>query len=196
MGNASHADLEQGLEAIQRNARVQTQLIEDLLDLSRILSGKIRLDVQWADLASVIDAAVESVRPAAIAKGITLRTILDPHAGPVSGDPTRLQRILWNLLSNAIKFTPKGGKVDALLERVNSHLEITIHDSGIGIKPEFLPVIFERFRQADASTTRSHGGLGLGLAIVKHLVELHGGTIRVKSGPAKGVEQPSSSACR
>ncbi len=179
------ADLDEGLKAIQRNARAQTQLIEDLLDMSRIVSGKVRLDVQWTGLPSVIDAAIESVRPSADAKGIRLRKILDPHAGPVSGDPTRLQQIVWNLLSNAIKFTPKGGKVDVLLERVNSHLEITVHDSGIGIKPEFLSVIFDRFRQVDSSTTRVFGGLGLGLSIVKHLVELHGGTVRAKS-PGEG----------
>ncbi len=174
-------DLQQGLEAIQRNARAQTKLIEDLLDMSRIISGKVRLDVQPTDLTNVIDSAVDAVRLSAEAKGIRLRKILDPQAGPVSGDPTRLQQIFWNLLSNAIKFTPKGGKVEILLERVNSHLEVTVHDSGIGIKPEFLPIIFERFRQADSSTTRSYGGLGLGLAIVKHLVELHGGTVRAKS---------------
>jgi CheY-like chemotaxis protein len=180
-------DLEKGLDAIQRNARAQTQLIEDLLDMSRIMSGKVRLDVQWTDLAGIIVAAVDSVRPSAEAKGIRVRKILDSHAGPVSGDPTRLQQVVWNLLSNAIKFTPKGGKVDVLLERVNSHIEITVHDSGIGIKPEFLPMVFERFRQADSSTTRSFGGLGLGLSIVKHITELHGGTVRVKSeGEGKG----------
>ena len=181
-GNVDAADLKQGLDVIQRNARAQTQLIEDLLDMSRIASGKVRLDVQWTDLASVVDAAVDSVRPSAEAKEIRLRKILDPNAGPVAGDPTRLQQVVWNLLSNAIKFTPKGGKIDILLERVNSHLEITVHDSGVGIKPEFLPIVFERFRQADSSTTRSYGGLGLGLSIVKSLVELHGGTVRAKSG--------------
>ena len=180
-GDVAEGDLQQGLDAIQRNARTQTQLIEDLLDMSRIISGKVRLDVQRIDLASVVDAAVDSVRPAAEAKEIRLRKILDPHAGPVSGDPTRLQQVVWNLLNNAIKFTSKGGRVDVLLERVNSHLEITVHDSGVGIKPELLPVIFERFRQADSSTTRSYGGLGLGLSIVKSLVELHGGTVRAKS---------------
>ena len=143
------------MEAIERNARAQTQLIEDLLDMSRIISGKVRLDVQWTDLAGVVTAAVDSVRPAMEAKGIRLRTILDPRAGPVMGDPTRLQQVVWNLLSNAIKFTPKGGKIDVVLERVNSHLEITVRDSGIGIKPEFLPMIFERFRQVDSSTTQS-----------------------------------------
>ena len=179
--NPDKPDLEQGLDAIQRNARAQTKLIEDLLDMSRIISGKVRLDVQWMDLAGVIDAAVDAVRPAAEAKGIRLRKILDPHAGPVSGDPTRLQQVIWNLLTNAIKFTPRAGKVDVLLERVNSHLEITVHDSGIGIKPDFLPLVFDRFRQVDSSTTREHGGLGLGLSIVKQLVELHGGTVRAKS---------------
>ena len=185
--NPDSAELREGLDAIQRNARAQTQLIEDLLDMSRIISGKVRLDVQSTNVAEVIHASVESVRLSAEAKGIRLRKILDFDAGPVSGDPTRLQQIVWNLLSNAIKFTPKGGNVDVLLERVNSHLEITVHDSGVGIKPEFLPSVFERFRQADASTTRSYGGLGLGLSIVKHLVELHGGTVRAKSaGDGKG----------
>jgi PAS domain S-box-containing protein len=178
------ADVQRGLDAIQRNARAQTQLIEDLLDMSRIISGKVRLDVQWTDLAGIIDAALDSVRPSAEAKGIRIRRILDPKAGPVSGDPTRLQQVVWNLLTNAIKFTPKGGSVDVLLERVNSHVEITIHDSGMGIEPEFLPLVFERFRQADSSSTRSFGGLGLGLSIVKNLVELHGGSIRAKSAGA------------
>jgi PAS domain S-box-containing protein len=173
--------LAEGIEVIQRNARAQAQLIEDLLDMSRIISGKVRLDVQWVDLADIIKSALESVRPAADARSIALRTMLDSQARPVAGDPTRLQQILWNLLSNAIKFTPKGGKVEVFLERVNSHLEITVQDTGVGIKPEFLPVVFDRFRQADASTTRKFGGLGLGLAIVKHLVELHGGTVRAKS---------------
>ncbi len=174
-------DVAQGLEAIERNARVQTQLIEDLLDMSRIISGKLRLDVQWTDVAKVLEQAVESVRPSAEAKRIRLRKIIDPHPGPVSGDPTRLQQVFWNLLSNAVKFTPKGGKVDVLLERVNSHLEVTVHDSGVGIKPDMLPFVFERFRQADSSTTRTHGGLGLGLSIVKNLVELHGGSVRALS---------------
>ncbi|MEP7125388.1 MAG: ATP-binding protein [Byssovorax sp.] len=179
------AELTQGLETIARNARAQAQLIEDLLDMNRIISGKIRLDVQRTDLSTVIDAAVEAVRPSAEAKGIRLRKIIDPMAGPVSGDPNRLQQVVWNLLSNAVKFTPKGGKVDVLLERVNSHVEIAVHDSGTGIDPSFLPHVFERFRQADASITRSAGGLGLGLSIAKQLVELHGGSIRVES-PGEG----------
>jgi PAS domain S-box-containing protein len=184
-GDLAQEDVMQGLEAIERNARAQTELIEDLLDMSRIISGKLRLEVQWTDIANVVDQAVESVRPSAEVKQIRLRKIIDPHPGPVSGDPIRLQQVFWNLLSNAIKFTPKGGSVDVLLERVDSHLEITIHDSGVGIKPEMLPYVFERFRQADSSTTRSYGGLGLGLSIVKSLVELHGGTVRAQS-PGEG----------
>ena len=174
-------DTRQGLEAIERNARVQTQLIDDLLDMSRITSGKLRLDVQPLQPVSFVEAAVETVTPAADAKGIRLERMLDPAAGPISGDPGRLQQVVWNLLSNAIKFTPKDGRVQVLLERVNSHIEISVADTGVGIKPEFIPHLFERFRQGDASTTRKYGGLGLGLSIVKNLVELHGGTVRVKS---------------
>jgi len=179
--NPTPDDLKEGLETIWRNARQQAQLIEDLLDMSRIASGKVRLDVQQADLVGVVQQAVSTVKPSADAKGIHLRQIIDPRIGLVTGDPNRLQQVVWNLLSNAIKFTPKGGKVDVLLQRVNSHVEITVNDSGIGIKPELLPHVFERFRQGDASTTRKHGGLGLGLAIVKQLIELHGGTVRVQS---------------
>ncbi len=180
-------DLTQGLEVIDRNAQSQTRIIEDLLDMSRILSGKVRLDVQRVDLAGVIEAALETVKPAAEARGIRLQAIVDPLAKPIAGDSNRLQQIFWNLLSNGIKFTPTGGRVQILLERVNSHLEVSVTDTGAGISPEFLPFVFERFRQADASTTRRHGGLGLGLAIVKHLVELHGGSVRAKSaGHAQG----------
>jgi PAS domain S-box-containing protein len=181
------AELEQALEIIERNARVQTQLIEDLLDMSRITSGKVRLDIQPVEPSSFIDAAVETVRLAASAKGVRLEKVLDPAAGPISGDPNRLQQVVWNLLSNAIKFTPKEGKVQVVLERVNSHIEISVADTGIGIQPEFVGHVFERFRQADASTTRRFGGLGLGLSIVKHLVELHGGTVRAHSlGEGRG----------
>jgi PAS domain S-box-containing protein len=180
-------ELEQGLETIERNARVQAQIIEDLLDMSRIISGKVRLDVQRVDLPTVVAAGIDTVRAAASAKGVRLQTIIDPLNAPVTGDPNRLQQVFWNLLSNAIKFTPKGGRVQVLLERVDSHLEVSIVDTGEGISPEFLPYVFDRFRQADASTTRRHGGLGLGLAIVKQLVELHGGSVRVKSsGTGKG----------
>ncbi len=177
----SAADVDKGLDAIERNARVQTQLIEDLLDMSRITSGKVRLDIQLIEPISFVEAAVETVRPAAEAKGIRIEKLLDPQAGPISGDPSRLQQIVWNLLSNAIKFTPKDGKVQVLLQRVNSHIEIGVADTGVGIKPEFLAHVFERFRQSDASTTRNFGGLGLGLSIVRSLVELHGGTVRADS---------------
>ncbi|MGI9108188.1 MAG: PAS domain-containing protein [Pyrinomonadaceae bacterium] len=180
-GQLDEATGQRALETIERNAQSQVQLIDDILDVSRIIRGKLRLNVRPADLAPVIEAAVDSVRPAAAAKGIRVQVILDPHAGPVSGDPDRLQQVVWNLLSNAIKFTPKDGRVEVLLARVNSHLEIIVSDTGPGISAEFLPYVFDRFRQADPSTTRTHGGLGLGLAIVRHLVELHGGMVSVES---------------
>ncbi|CAN5834768.1 hypothetical protein BH18ACI5_BH18ACI5_04920 [soil metagenome] len=185
-GSRDAADLLRGLETIERNARVQTQLIEDLLDMSRITSGKLRLDIQPLSPASFIEASLDTVRPAADAKGIRLVKVLDPSAGPISGDPGRLQQVVWNLLSNAIKFTPRDGKVQVVLQRVNSHIEISVADTGVGINPEFIPHLFERFRQGDASTTRKFGGLGLGLSIVKNMVELHGGTIAVKS-PGEGL---------
>ncbi len=178
-------DLNEGLAVIERNARVQTQLIEDLLDMSRITSGKVRLNVQPVDLTAVINASIAAVAHAAEAKEIRIQKVLEPTAGPVMGDPARLQQILWNLLSNAIKFTPKAGRVQVLLQPVNSHLEIVVSDTGAGIRPAFLPHVFERFRQADATTTRVHSGLGLGLAIVKHLTEMHGGEVRVAS-PGEG----------
>ncbi|HWB54724.1 MAG TPA: PAS domain S-box protein [Tepidisphaeraceae bacterium] len=177
-------DLANGLKTIERNARAQTQIIDDLLDMSRIISGKIRLDVQRVELSPIVQAAIETIKPAADAKGIRIQAVLDPLAPLVSGDPARLQQIFWNLLSNAIKFTSRGGRVQVLLERVNSHVEISVIDTGEGISPDFLPFVFDRFRQADATTTRKHGGLGLGLAIVKQLTELHGGSVRVKSGGA------------
>ncbi len=180
-GSRSETDLSKGLDTIERSARVQTQLIEDLLDMSRIASGKVRLDIQPIEPASFIEAAIESVRPTADAKGIRLEKILDSTAGTISGDPNRLQQVIWNLISNAIKFTPRGGKVQVVLERVNSHIEISVADTGIGIDPRFIPHVFERFRQGDASTTRKFGGLGLGLSIVKSLVEMHGGTVRAQS---------------
>jgi signal transduction histidine kinase/CheY-like chemotaxis protein len=176
-----------GLETIARNARAQAQLIDDLLDMNRIVSGKIRLDVRKLDLATVVEAALESVRPSVAAKELRLRATVEPHAGPVFGDPNRLQQVVWNLLSNAVKFTAKGGTIDLRLERVGSHVEITVSDSGIGIAAEFLPHLFERFSQAETSTTRKFGGLGLGLAIVRQLVDLHGGTIDARSpGEGKG----------
>jgi PAS domain S-box-containing protein len=175
------------LGAIERNAESQNQLIGDLLDFSRIISGKMRLDVGPVELASVVEAAIDVVGPAADAKEIRLQTILDPKAGPVSGDRERLQQVMWNLLSNAVKFTPKGGRVQVRLARANSSVEINVSDTGQGISAEFLPYVFERFRQADQTTTRRQAGLGLGMAITKHLVELHGGTIRAESpGEAQG----------
>lgn len=185
-GGRSESEVKQGLETIERNARMQTQLIEDLLDMSRIISGKLRLDLQTLEPVPFIEAALETVTPAAEAREVRLEKLLDPSAGPIAGDANRLQQVVWNLLSNAIKFTPKGGKVQVLLERVNSNIEISVADTGIGIAPPFLPHVFERFRQADASTTRNFGGLGLGLSIVKDLVELHGGTVHVRS-PGEGL---------
>ena len=178
-------DYVKGLETIERNARVQTQLIEDLLDMSRITSGKLRLDVQPLQPVTFIEAAMETVKPAADAKGIRLEKVLDPAAGPISGDPGRLQQVIWNLLSNAIKFTPRDGKVQILVEGACSQVQISVADTGAGIRPELIPQLFERFRQGDASTTRKYGGLGLGLSIVKNLVELHGGTVWIKS-PGEG----------
>ncbi|EYF05393.1 Hypothetical protein CAP_3310 [Chondromyces apiculatus DSM 436] len=182
-----HEQFREGLTVIERNSKIQVQLIEDLLDMSRIISGKILLDVQRVEVEEVVRAAVASVSHSAEAKDIRLEMTLDAAAGAVRGDPNRLQQCFWNLLSNAIKFTPKGGHILVGLQRVNSHVEVCVVDSGQGIKPEFLPHMFERFRQADASTTRRHGGLGLGLSIVKHLVELHGGAIHaVSAGEGQG----------
>ena len=174
------------LETIERNARTQAQLVEDILDVSRIIRGQLRLNVRPVTLVPVIESALDTVRPAADAKSIRLQSVLDPAAGPVSGDSERLQQIIWNLLTNAVKFTPKGGRVQICLERINSHVEITVTDTGQGISAEFLPYVFDRFRQADGSITRSYNGLGLGLAIVRHLVELHGGTVHAES-PGKGL---------
>ena len=176
-----------GLEALERNSAALTQIVEDVLDVSGIVSGKIRLDVQPVELPLVVHNAIATVQPAADAKGVRVQTIVDPHVGPVSGDPDRLQQVIWNLLSNAVKFTPKNGRVQARVERVNSHIDIVVSDTGVGIAPEFLPFVFERFRQADAGTTRKTGGLGLGLSIVRHIVEMHGGSVQVVSeGEGKG----------
>ena len=187
MSDFDEAATARALRTIERNAQAQTQLIDDLLDTSRIITGKLRLDVRPVDLASVVAAAAETARPAAEARDISLQTILDTQAGPISGDPDRMQQVVWNLLSNAIKFTPKGGRVQVRVVRADSHVEITVADTGRGIAAEFLPHVFDRFRQADQTTTRTHGGLGLGLAIVRQLVELHGGTVRVESeGEGRG----------
>jgi len=169
------------LGIIYRNARSQAQLIDDLLDVSRIITGKLRIDVRPVDLAPVVEAAVAVVRPAASAKRVQLQTVFEPGTGLIAGDPERLQQVVWNLLSNAVKFTPNGGRVQVRLGRVNSRVEVAVSDTGAGIAPEFLPHVFDRFRQADMGTTRRHGGLGLGLAIVRHLVELHGGKVLAES---------------
>lgn len=184
---SSPVDLKQGLEVIERNARAQAQLIEELLDMSRIVNGKLRLDVQPVDLQAVVSDAIESVRPAAEAKGIRVTKVLDPRGGPITGDPNRLQQVFWNLLTNAIKFTPRGGRVQVYLKRVNLQVEVSIADTGQGIAADFMPQLFTRFTQAETSTARRHGGLGLGLALVKSLVELHGGTVSASSpGPDQG----------
>ncbi|MGA9997950.1 MAG: ATP-binding protein [Pyrinomonadaceae bacterium] len=174
----------QALSVIERNARSQQQIIEDLLDVSRIVSGKLRLNVRECELVSVVEAAVDAVRLAAEARQIELRTSVDPSQHLVLGDPDRLQQVVWNILSNAVKFTPQGGRVNVQLTQEHSHAQIKVSDTGPGIKPDFKPFIFERFRQGDSSTTRLHGGLGLGLAIVRHLVELHGGTVSVENDDA------------
>jgi PAS domain S-box-containing protein len=185
-GQLDEATTARALETIERNAKAQSQLIEDILDVSRVITGKLRLEVQPVDLATVIESSIDAVLPAAEAKGIRLQRVLDSGASMVSGDPTRLRQVIWNLLSNAIKFTPRSGRVQVRLERINSHVEIIVADDGQGISPDVLPFIFERFRQADSTTTRAHGGLGLGLAIVRHLVEMHGGTVEVES-PGEGL---------
>ncbi|UUX97881.1 ATP-binding protein [Aquabacterium sp. J223] len=186
-GRLSAEMVDRAITTIDRNARAQAQIVEDILDISRIVSGKLRLNVQLFTPAASVEAAVEAVRPAAMAKDIRLSLLIDPQAGPVSGDPERMQQIVWNLVANAVKFTPKGGRVQVAVERVNSHIEISVRDNGAGIEPQFLPRVFERFMQVDASSTRSHGGLGLGLAIVRQLVEMHGGSVEAHSdGLGKG----------
>ncbi|HJP95484.1 MAG TPA: ATP-binding protein [Pyrinomonadaceae bacterium] len=177
----------QGVEAIDRNARMQAQLIDDLLDVSRIVSGKLNLDVRPLDLALVTRAAINVVQPAADAKGVSLDFRAEPGLGAISADSARLQQVIWNLLSNAVKFTPQGGKITVRVAQDGSDARVTVQDTGQGIDREFLPRVFDRFRQADSSTTRAFGGLGLGLAIVRHLVELHGGTVSAESeGIGKG----------
>ncbi|HKQ79534.1 MAG TPA: ABC transporter substrate binding protein [Blastocatellia bacterium] len=189
-GGADMSQTKQTVEIIERNGRIQLQLIEDLLDTARIISGKLKLEVQPVALVSVITAALDVVRPAAQAKDIDLISDLDPFAGQVTGDLNRLQQVIWNLLSNAIKFTPRSGRVEVRMERVagfDDHVRVTISDTGKGIEPEFLPFVFDRFRQSDSSSARRFGGLGLGLSLVKQLVELHGGTVEASSeGPGRG----------
>ena len=180
-------ELCRAIEVIDRNARSQVQLIDDLLDLSRVMTGKVRLDLQQISMVDVVRASIESAEPAAEVKGIRLKIMLDPVSATVNADVGRIQQVVWNLLSNAIKFTPKGGQIQVVLQRVNSHVELSVSDTGVGIPASFLPHVFDRFSQRDSSTTRDYGGLGLGLAISKQLVELHGGTIRaISQGEGQG----------
>src|SRR6266704_2967872 len=186
-GTLDAASASRGPEVIERNSRLLAQLIEDLLDVSRIVTGKLRLEARSVDLVSVIVAAMEAVQTAAEAKGIRLETSLDAALGPISADPNRLQQVVWNLLTNAIKCTATGGRVDIRLERAGSTARITVSDTGQGIRPELLPFVFDRFRQGETSIGRRYGGLGLGLAIVRHIVELHGGVVRAESaGESRG----------
>jgi signal transduction histidine kinase len=190
MTRLDEATASRAYETIERNARAQAQLISDLLDVSRIITGKLRLEQKPVDLPLVLEAVLDTVRPAAEAKGITIAVDVQPvgqPVGPILGDPDRLQQVIWNLLSNAIKFNPRGGRVEVGLQEAEGSVEIEVRDTGSGIRPEFLPYVFDRFRQAESTTTRSHGGLGLGLSIVRHLVELHGGTVAVASaGEGRG----------
>jgi signal transduction histidine kinase/ActR/RegA family two-component response regulator len=186
-GNLDAATAERALETIERNARSQAQLIADLLDISRIITGKLRLDFKPVELPRIIEAALDSARPAAGAKGVHLDVFLDPLMTPMLGDADRLQQIVWNLLSNAIKFTPQGGRVEVRLTEAMPNAVVQVADTGVGIRADFLPHVFDRFRQAEGSHTRLHGGLGLGLSIVRHLTELHGGTVEVESdGEGRG----------
>jgi CheY-like chemotaxis protein len=172
------------IDAILRNAAAQVQLIEDLFDVSRVITGNMRLDVRPLHVAAVLEAALDTVRPAAAAKGVRLESILDPRAGMMMGDPARLQQVAWNLFMNAVKFTPRGGRVDVQLRRAGGQIEIVVSDTGEGIAPEHMPRIFQRFGQADGSSTRRHAGLGIGLALVRHLVDLHGGAVSAHSAGA------------
>jgi signal transduction histidine kinase len=180
-GKLDEANSTRAIESIERNARSQAKLIEDLLDVSRIITGKMRLEIHAVEAGPIIEMTVDAVRPASDAKGISIRVEMDPNLGQIPCDPNRLQQVVWNLLSNAVKFTPHGGSIDIRLAEVDSHAQISVTDSGEGISADFLPYVFERFRQAEGSITRKHGGLGLGLAIVRHLVEMHGGEIRADS---------------
>ncbi len=184
-GQLGADQVQRALQIILRNVNAQVRLIDDLLDLSRVATGKLRLAVQPVDLQRVVEEALDGIRPAAAAKNIRLQPVLASPGGPVSGDPDRLQQVVWNLLSNAVKFTPKGGRVQIQLQRVSSHIELLVSDTGQGIQPDLLPYVFDRLRQGDSSSTRAHGGLGLGLALVRHFVELHGGIVFAES-PGEG----------
>jgi CheY-like chemotaxis protein len=184
-GKLDEAAAERAIEVIERSAQSQARLIEDILDVSRIVTGKLKLNAQPVDIAATLRSAVEVVRPGAEAKEITLNTMIDYQEGIVYGDANRLQQAIWNLLSNAVKFTPRRGRIEACLNRVGSQAEITVSDTGQGISQMFLPHVFERFRQADGSTARQHSGLGLGLAIVRHIIEMHGGVVSAESAGAE-----------
>lgn len=187
LGKLDGRGVQRAVEAIERGATTQAQIVDDLLDMARIVRGQLRLDVRAVDLVPVIEAAIDTVRPAAVAREIEIAAVLDPRAGQAAGDPGRLQQVVWNLLTNAVKFTPSGGKVEVRLGRGPESVLVSVSDTGAGIPHEFLPHVFERFRQADSSTTRAHGGLGLGLAIVRHIVEAHGGSVAADSaGPGLG----------
>jgi PAS domain S-box-containing protein len=173
-------EIEQGLTVIERNTRLQVRLVDDLLDMSRIVSGKLRLDVQQVELAAVIEAALETAQPAALAKGIRIQSVLDSNT-QVAGDPARLQQVFWNLLSNSVKFTPSGGSITVSMGRINSHVEVRVTDTGQGMASDLLAHVFERFRQANSEGTRRSGGLGLGLSLVKYLIEMHGGSVEARS---------------
>ena len=186
-GKLDEGQMSRAFETIERNARSQSQLIDDLLDVSRIITGKLEIELRAVNLCSVIDAAIDAVRPTFEAKAIEFETVMEPSNCLVQGDATRLQQIFWNLFSNSIKFTPQGGEVRIEVKRSASQVRVSISDTGVGISAEFIPYIFDRFRQADGSTTRTHGGWGLGLAIVKHLIQLHVGNVEVESeGKNKG----------
>lgn len=185
--------LTRALDLIERNAKTQVKIVDDLLDVSRALSGKLRLNMEPVDLCRVVQAAVETVLPASEAKSIHIDVRLVSISGLISGDADRLQQVVWNLLANAVKFTPNAGSIVVEVLETSGHAEIRVTDTGIGIEPEFLPHVFDKFRQADTSRTRPHGGLGLGLAIVRHIVESHGGTVQAHSN---GTEQGSTFVVR
>jgi PAS domain S-box-containing protein len=184
-GQLDPETIARGLQTIERNAMLQAQLVSDILDMTRIMAARFRLVVRPVDLTPLLAAAIDSLMPAARAKGLRVQPVLDPSAGPVLGDPDRLQQVFWNLLSNAIKFTAEGGRVQVKLAVVDGSAEVTVEDDGVGIPADFVPHVFELFRQRDSSNTRAHGGLGLGLSVVRHLVELHGGTV-VAESPGEG----------
>jgi signal transduction histidine kinase len=179
--NGRPEQVARAVDTIERSAHAQARIIEDVLDVSRIITGKLRLELEHVNLADIVHAAVETVLPGAQAKELDLVTVLDDREAKVDGDPTRLQQVVWNLLANAIKFTPKGGRIEVRLERGTSNVYLRVSDTGQGIRADFLPHVFERFRQADSAPTRASGGLGLGLALVRHLVELHGGQVSAES---------------